>query len=252
LVAGVRAVERVIGTGDKKVHGVEGELRSFARRAIMTTKPVAAGERFSRENVDVLRRGKLDGGLEPKHLDDVLASVAARDIAAETPLQLDDLAGRQDGMSLRLRAAVSSDAELVHGWANDPVTRAASFSRAEIPLADHVAWFGKELARRDHHLYLAEQRGEPVAFVRLDETPEQVGVCTISINVAPRARGQGIGAATLRAATTTAGTLGFATLRALIRPDNEASRRAFVQAGYAYERDTEVDGQAALIYARRI
>ena len=44
----------------------------------MTTKPVAAGEPFSRSNVDVLRRGKLDGGLEPKHLDEVLASVAAR------------------------------------------------------------------------------------------------------------------------------------------------------------------------------
>jgi N,N'-diacetyllegionaminate synthase len=92
LVAGVRAVERVIGSGDKQVHGVEDELRSFARRAIMTTKPVAAGERFSRDNVDVLRRGKLDGGLEPKHLDEVLASVAARDLLAETPLQAGDLA----------------------------------------------------------------------------------------------------------------------------------------------------------------
>jgi N,N'-diacetyllegionaminate synthase len=252
LVAGVRAVERVIGTGDKQVHGVEDELRSFARRAIMTTKPVAAGERFSRENVDVLRRGKLDGGLEPKHLDEVLASVAARELAAETPLQLGDLARRHDNPSLHLRAAVSSDAELVHGWANDASTRAASFSRAEIPLAEHLAWFGRELARRDHHLYLAEQGGKPFAFVRLDETPEQVGVCTISINLAPQARGQGLGAATLIAATTTAGTLGFASLRAVIRPDNPASRSAFVRAGYALARETEVDGQAALVYVRPI
>lgn len=261
LVAGVRAVERVIGTGDKQVHGVEDELRSFARRAIMTTKPVAAGERFSRENVDVLRRGKLDGGLEPKHLDEVLASVAARDIAAETPLHAGDLA-RRVAASLRLRAAVASDAELVHGWANDPGTRAASFSRAEIPLAEHLAWFGRELARRDHHLYvaeqqlaeqqLAEQRGEPFAFVRLDETPGHVGVCTISINLAPQSRARGLGAATLEAATTMAGALGFASLRAVIRPDNEASRKAFARAGYAYERDTEVDGQAALVYVRPI
>jgi UDP-2,4-diacetamido-2,4,6-trideoxy-beta-L-altropyranose hydrolase len=151
-----------------------------------------------------------------------------------------------------LRAAVSGDAELVHRWANDPTTRAVSFSRAEIPLAEHLAWFARELARHDHHLYIAEQNGEPVAFVRLDETPEQVGVCTISINVAPQARGRGLGAAALQAATTTAGTLGFASLRALIRPDNEASRRAFARAGYAYEHDTEVDGQPALIYLRPI
>lgn len=93
LVAGVRAVERVVGSGAKEVHGVEDELRSFARRVLMTTRPVAKGERFTRDNVDVLRRGKLEGGLEPKQLDEVLASVAARDVAAETPLTAADLAG---------------------------------------------------------------------------------------------------------------------------------------------------------------
>ena len=92
LVAGVRAVERVMGSGDKAVHGVEDELRSFARRALMTTAAITKGERFSRATVDVLRRGKLEGGLEPKHLDRVLASVAARDISAETPLSEADLA----------------------------------------------------------------------------------------------------------------------------------------------------------------
>ena len=92
LVAGVRAVEAVVGTGRKQVHGVEDELRSFARRVLMTTKPVAAGERFTRDNVDVLRRGKLEAGLAPKRLDEVLASVAARAIAAETPLTEADLA----------------------------------------------------------------------------------------------------------------------------------------------------------------
>ena len=66
--------------------------RSFARRVLMTTKPVAAGERFTRDNVDVLRRGKLEAGLAPKRLDEVLASVAARAIAAETPLTEADLA----------------------------------------------------------------------------------------------------------------------------------------------------------------
>lgn len=91
LVAGVRAVERVMGSGQKSVHGVEAELRQFARRVLMTTQAVAAGESFSRANIDVLRRGKLEGGLAPSRLDDVLASVAARDIPAETPLTDADL-----------------------------------------------------------------------------------------------------------------------------------------------------------------
>jgi sialic acid synthase SpsE len=52
----------------------------------MTTRAVAAGEAFTRDNVDVLRRGKLEGGLAPARLPDVLASVAAADVPAETPL----------------------------------------------------------------------------------------------------------------------------------------------------------------------
>ena len=91
LVAGVRAAERVAGTGNKQVHGVEDELRAFARRVLMSTRAIAAGEAFTRDNVDVLRRGKLEGGLEPSAMDEVLGSVAARDIAAETPLSAEDL-----------------------------------------------------------------------------------------------------------------------------------------------------------------
>jgi sialic acid synthase SpsE len=91
LVAGVRAVERVMGSGHKAVHGVEDELRAFARRVIITTQAIAEGEPFSRANVDVLRRGKLDGGLEPRRLDEVLGSVAARALPAETPLREADL-----------------------------------------------------------------------------------------------------------------------------------------------------------------
>ena len=44
LVDGVRAVERVLGTGLKEVHGVEDELRAFARRSLFTTRAVSAGE----------------------------------------------------------------------------------------------------------------------------------------------------------------------------------------------------------------
>ncbi len=245
LVVAVRSVERVMGTGSKSVHGVEDELRSFARRAIMTTRPVAAGQRFSRTNVDVLRRGKLDGGLEPKHLDEVLASVATRDLPAETPLQPGDLA---PAPTLKMRLATSADAELVHRWANDPATRLASFSRRAISLDEHLAWFARELARGDHHLYLAEQRGEPVAFVRLDAAPNHAGACTISINLAPELRQRGLGVVTLEASNSVARGHGFTSIRALVRPDNEASRRTFSRAGYVLVGETEVEGESALLF----
>jgi N-acetylneuraminate synthase len=91
LVQAVRRTEAVLGTGRKEVLPVEDELRHFARRSVFATRAIRKGEAFSRENVDVLRHGKLAAGLPPAALPRVLASTAAREIAAETALQPDDL-----------------------------------------------------------------------------------------------------------------------------------------------------------------
>ncbi|PRP95378.1 Spore coat polysaccharide biosynthesis protein SpsE [Enhygromyxa salina] len=251
LVAGVRATERVVGSGTKAVLGVEDELRGFARRVLMTTKAVTKGEPFSRDNVDVLRRGKLEGGLAPKHLEDVLRAVAARDLAAETPLTDEDLDGCKPVVrGLRLCPAKKGDADIIHRWANDPMTREASFSPEPIPLVDHVAWFCRELERADHHLFIVQHQGDPVGFVRLNTIPEHQGVCLVSINIAPEARQRGIGTATLKAAVAVAKELNFKQIQAQIRPSNEASRRAFTRAGFVHERDIEVSGQAAQEWVR--
>jgi N-acetylneuraminate synthase len=91
LVAKVREVEAALGTGAKDVQPAEEELRSFARRSIFVTRAVAQGERFSPDNVAVLRNGKAGFGLTPDRLDEVLARAAARDLAAETALTEADL-----------------------------------------------------------------------------------------------------------------------------------------------------------------
>lgn len=94
LVRRVRDVEIVAGSGKKDVHSVEEELRGFARRSIFTTRAIKKGEAFSRDNVDVLRQGKLGAGLSPANLERVLSSVAERDLAAEIPVQEADLGRR--------------------------------------------------------------------------------------------------------------------------------------------------------------
>jgi sialic acid synthase SpsE len=88
----VRRIEEVLGSGAKTVHPVEEELRSFARRSIFTTRSIRAGERFSRENVDVLRAGKRPPGLPPSAMSRVLGATAARDLPAETAIGESDLA----------------------------------------------------------------------------------------------------------------------------------------------------------------
>lgn len=151
---------------------------------------------------------------------------------------------------ITLRRATAADVDRVFAWANDPVTRAVSFASAAIPYPEHVAWFERQLGDRDRNLLIAEHHGQPIAVVRLDRLVEHDEMCVVSINVAPEARGRGLGAAALAAATRHADALGFSRIRALIRPDNHASVRAFVRAGYVEAGTTEVAGHDALVFER--
>lgn len=141
--------------------------------------------------------------------------------------------------SPRLREATAQDLDRVFEWLNDPVTRAMSLSTAPVPYADHCAWFEASLAKATRHLFIAEHAGEAVGLLRLDANAEAAG-CTISINLAPQARGRGLGRASLEAATDAARQLGFAHIDALIRSQNGASLAAFARAGYR-----PVDGTSA-------
>jgi N-acetylneuraminate synthase len=92
LVKSVREVDLVMGSGEKDVHQIEQELRHFARRSIFTTCSIKAGDLLTRENVDILRRGKLAEGLAPGDLSRVLGRRAACDIDQDTPLVEEHLA----------------------------------------------------------------------------------------------------------------------------------------------------------------
>ncbi|MCO4763247.1 MAG: N-acetylneuraminate synthase family protein [Myxococcales bacterium] len=91
LVKRVRDVECALGSGKKAtdagaIDPAEEELRAFARRTLFTTQPIAKGEAFSRDNIDVLRRGKREDGLAPSDLPRVLGTVAAVDLPADAVL----------------------------------------------------------------------------------------------------------------------------------------------------------------------
>lgn len=92
LVQAVRRTEAVLGSGEKLIQNEEQELYTFARRSVFAIRDIRAGEPFTRDNVDVLRNGKLGPGLTPAELDRVLQSVAKRDLTTQCPLQESDIA----------------------------------------------------------------------------------------------------------------------------------------------------------------
>lgn len=132
--------------------------------------------------------------------------------------------------TVRLRSATAADSELLRRVRNEPAVRQGSFDASEVDLERHQAWLAERLARARPHLYVVEHDGASVGVVRLDVRGE---LGTVSIALVEGARGRGLGAAALaalheRAAADPAITV----LVALVRKDNEASRRLFRSAGY--------------------
>lgn len=91
LVRRVREAEQTLGSGVKEVAAVEKELRSFARRSIFATRTIHVGEKLDGSNIAVLRCGKLEQGEPPEAYERMLGRIAARHIAAESAVRLQDL-----------------------------------------------------------------------------------------------------------------------------------------------------------------
>jgi N-acetylneuraminate synthase len=91
LVQRVREAEQALGHGRKETLPEEEELRAFARRSIFAVRDIRPGEPLTRDNVAVLRCGKLGFGLPPEALERVIGRTAARAIGAEALIRLEDL-----------------------------------------------------------------------------------------------------------------------------------------------------------------
>ncbi|HSW40905.1 MAG TPA: GNAT family protein, partial [Patescibacteria group bacterium] len=92
-------------------------------------------------------------------------------------------------------------------------------------------WLGAVLADPDRRLWIAEEAGIAVGQIRVDRTPEGVGV--VSIGLGPAARGRGVGRAVLGLGLAAAvRELGIRRARAMVRSGNLASRRLFEGAGF--------------------
>lgn len=153
---------------------------------------------------------------------------------------------------LVLRPAHADDAARLFAWANDPVARAVSFRDAPIAWETHVAWLSAALADPRRRLYVAEQGGAAVGTARLDRDASDAHVAVVSLNVAPEARGRGVGRALLDALADAARALGFTRLRAFVKASNEASARAFVATGYARVAEVTIEGAPALRFERAV
>jgi sialic acid synthase SpsE len=90
LVDGARAVFQALG-GTKDILPEEQPTIDFAYASVVTTHPVRAGERFTRDNLWVKRPGT--GEIHAARYEEVLGRVASRDVAENALLAWSDVGG---------------------------------------------------------------------------------------------------------------------------------------------------------------
>lgn len=130
---------------------------------------------------------------------------------------------------LSVRLATADDARFVWEVNNEASVRAQSINTDAIPWDMHEAWFAASLTNPDRVLLIAIADDERVGTVRFDINGPDA---TISVALAPHARGHGYGVATICEGCALIAEHGVEEVEALIRPDNGASRAAFTRAGF--------------------
>lgn len=142
---------------------------------------------------------------------------------------------------LALRDLSPEDCRLVWEWANDPYTRAMSFSSGSIPFESHRSWFKERILNQEKPFFIAvNQNGIPMGYARFEY--DDSAFC-ISVDLSHEFRGIGIGSNLIRDATRKCiEKRKCQRIDALLKVDNIPSIHAFRKAGYRKVRNEVFKG----------
>lgn len=139
---------------------------------------------------------------------------------------------------LDVRTATAEDAYLLHQWRNDPRVRQHAFDSAPIPWERHKTWFDGALADPQRIILIGQMGATAIGCVRFDIHPAPQGLqARISIYLDPARLGEGMASPLLLAANSwlRKARPEITQTIAEVMADNEASRRAFLRAGYRHD-----------------
>lgn len=136
-----------------------------------------------------------------------------------------------DAPDVTLRPITVEDSADLLAWRNDPLTRGNSRNPDAVTQQEHAAWLSRVTADPNRRVWIGVEGGVPVGTT--SALRDDGGTVEISVTVAPAARGHGLAAVLVRLAVARAREIWpDARIRAEIKPDNRASRKAFESCGF--------------------
>jgi RimJ/RimL family protein N-acetyltransferase len=137
--------------------------------------------------------------------------------------------------ALTLRPALPNDMMALFRWRNDAVTRQMSIDTAAVELSTHESWYAAALSSSSCLIYIAElvATKSKIAMLRFEGNTDNQSF-TISINLNPDYRGQGLAVKCLvegiRLFKATKPTC--SRILAQIKTNNVGSQKSFERAGF--------------------
>jgi len=131
-----------------------------------------------------------------------------------------------------LRVAEPSDADWLLVLQHEPATRRFARNAAPPSREQHLRWLAAIFEDRSSILAIVETNGRPSGMIRLDRSEffsDEHPQYEVSIAVSTAFQGRGVGSAALRLIRAL---YPGAILDAFVLPENEASLRMFLRAGY--------------------
>ncbi len=87
MISGIRIVEKALGSGEKRPHPCEQDVKRVVRRYLVFARDLRAGEVVEDGDVVPMR---CDGEIAPGEIDSVVGRKLAKDRSSKTPVRLED------------------------------------------------------------------------------------------------------------------------------------------------------------------
>jgi len=88
FVKAIRETEKILGDGIKRPTEAEKEMQIYARRSVVSSKPIQTGEKLDDNNITLKRPAT---GIDPRSMDKIIGKTAIVDIPADKPITFDML-----------------------------------------------------------------------------------------------------------------------------------------------------------------
>lgn len=209
------------------------------RKSVFVSRDIKKGERFSEDNVRVIRPGY---GLHPREYEHVLGKVCCEDIQRGMPLE-----ARAVEDFLTLVPATAEHMKLVYEWANDAENRRQSFQTEPISWETHVDWYQKTLNSMDRKLFICYHGTTPIGQFRVDFKKADEVVISYGIGAKYRKRGYGVEMARTGEQFIRRNYPEVSVIYAEIKPENYPSRKMLLDNGY-----TETEAEGHILCSKRL